>query len=176
MTTEPHKLEEFMRELTRHQRRLRGLVRCLLFDSRDVEDVWQDVNVTLLRKAGEFQPGTDFWAWACSVARYQVLTHCRRLGRDRLVFDEGLLRLIAEEVEQRGPVSDRRHEALQRCLEKLPGPQRQLLEMRYGPDSSLEQIAATLARPVGSVRQTLYRIRDALLACIERRLTAESVS
>jgi RNA polymerase sigma-70 factor (ECF subfamily) len=128
MTSEPRELEEFLRELTRHQRRLRGLVRCLLFDSRDVEDVWQDVNVTLLRKAGEFQPGTDFWAWACSVARYQVLTHCRRLGRDRLVFDEGLLRLIAEEVEQRGPVSDRRHEALQRCLEKLPGPQRQLLD------------------------------------------------
>ena len=102
MTSEPRKLEEFLRELTRHQRRLRGLVRCLLFDSRDVEDVWQDVNVTLLRKAGEFQPGTDFWAWACSVARYQVLTHCRRLERDRLVLDEELLGLIAEEVEQRG--------------------------------------------------------------------------
>ena len=92
------------------------------------------------------------------------------------MFDEELLRLLAEEVEQRGPVSDRRHEALQQCLEKLPGPQRQLLEMRYGPGSSLEQIAATLARPVGSVRQTLYRIRGALLACIERRLTAEGVS
>jgi RNA polymerase sigma-70 factor (ECF subfamily) len=48
--------------------------------------------------------------------------------------------------------------------------------MRYGPDSSLEQIAATLARPVGSVRQTLYRIRGALLACVERRLAAEGVS
>ena len=58
MTSEPRELEEFMRERTRPQRR-RGLVRCLLFDRRDSEDVWQDVPVTLLRKAGEFQLGTD---------------------------------------------------------------------------------------------------------------------
>ena len=83
MTSEPRELEEFLRELTRHQRRLRGLVRCLLFDSRDVEDVWQDVNVTLLRKASEFQPGTDFWAWASQIARFKALNQARKLGRER---------------------------------------------------------------------------------------------
>lgn len=130
MTLEPQQLEAFMCELTRHQSRLRGLVRCLLFDRRDVDDVFQESNVTLLRKADEFQPGTDFWAWACAAARYQVLTHCKRLHRGRLVFDQGLLDLLAVDAERRGESLDRRHDALQSCLERLPGPQRQLLEMR----------------------------------------------
>lgn len=176
MDIEPNNLEAFLCELTRHQRRLRGLVRCLLFDPRDVEDVWQDTNVLLLRKAHEFQLGTDFWAWASAVARYQVLTHCKLLGRDRLAFDLDLIAMIAAETEQLGESIDERRDALQLCLEKLPGPQRQLLEMRYGAGTSLEEVAGKLERPVGSIRQTLYRIREALLACIERRINLDSVS
>ena len=168
-------LDAFMRELSGHQARLRGFVRCLLFDRRDVEDVWQDTNVVLLRKASQFRPGSDFWAWASEVARYQVLTHCKRLKRDRLVFSDKLLALLATELKERGPTIDHRREALDVCLKKLPAPQRQLLEMRYGPKTSIDEIAGSLNRPAGSIRQTLYRIRESLLACIERTLASEGV-
>ena len=56
----------------------------------------------------------------------------------------------------------------------LKAPQRQLLELRYGPKSSIEEIAVSLERSAGSIRQALYRIREALLACIERRLATEA--
>jgi RNA polymerase sigma-70 factor (ECF subfamily) len=48
--------------------------------------------------------------------------------------------------------------------------------LRYGPKSSIEEIAVSLERSAGSIRQTLYRIREALLACIERRLATEAAS
>jgi RNA polymerase sigma-70 factor (ECF subfamily) len=166
-------LDAFARELTRHQARLRGLIRCLLFDRKDVEDVWQDTNVTLLKKAGEFRPGTDFWAWSSQVARYQVLTHCKKLRRDKLVFAEELLQQIAAEVVERGAELDTRREALASCLAKLPGGQRQLLELRYGPKSSID---ASLSRSAGAIRQALFRIRGALLACIEKQLAGEGAS
>jgi hypothetical protein len=44
-------------ELLRHQDRLRGFIRCLLIDRRDADDVWQDVNLVLVRKAADFRPG-----------------------------------------------------------------------------------------------------------------------
>jgi RNA polymerase sigma-70 factor, ECF subfamily len=169
-------LDEFMRELSRHQGRLRGLIRCLLFNWQDVEDVWQDTNVLLLRKAADYRPGTDFWAWSSQVARYQVLTHCKKLKRDRLVFSDTLLALLADEIDDRAAEIDDRRAALEACLTKLPAPQRQLLELRYGPKSSIEEIAVSLERSAGSIRQTLYRIREALLACIERRLATEAAS
>jgi RNA polymerase sigma-70 factor (ECF subfamily) len=157
-------------ELTRHQPLLRGLVRCLLFDRADVEDVLQDTNVTLLRKATDYQMGTDFWAWASQVARYQVLTHCKRLRRDKLVFSEELIAMLAAEAGSHAAEFDARREALDACLAKLPAPQRQLLELRYGPKASIEEIARSLERTAGSIRQALFRIREALQACIERRL------
>lgn len=169
-------LDEFMRELARHQGRLRGLIRCLLFNWQDVEDVWQDTNVLLLRKAADYRPGTDFWAWSSQVARYQVLTHCKKLKRDRLVFSESLLAMLADAIDDRRAEIDDRRAALETCLTKLPAPQRQLLELRYGPKSSIEEIAVSLERSAGSIRQALYRIRESLLACIERRLAAEAAT
>lgn len=169
-------LDVFARELARNQPRLRGLIRCLLFDRQDVEDVWQDTNVTLLKKAADFRPGTDFWAWASQVARYQVLTHCKKIKRDRLVLAEDLIQQIAAEVIDRGGQLDDRRDALAACLARLPRTQRQLLEMRYGPKNSIEAIAESLDRSAGSIRQALFRIRGTLLACIEKRLATEGVA
>jgi len=176
MSVENPHLESFVLELTRHQLRLRGLVRCLLFDPKSTEDVLQDTNVTLLRKAAEFSPGTNFWAWASVVAKYQVMTHAKRNSRDRLVFDDSLLAAIADDVNRLADTVDSRRDALSKCLRSLPEPQRQLLEMRYSVDGSVPHMAASLGRPEGSIRQTLYRIRQALLTCINSRLSVEGVT
>lgn len=170
MTTSASQLDEFMRELTRNQSRLRGLIRCLLISAKDVEDIWQNTNVVLLRKSSKFVPGTDFWAWSSEVARFEVLTYCKKLKRERLVFDEELISLLASEVQQRREKIDDRRDALQKCVQLLPSPQRQLLEMRYESNVTLDEMAERLNRPVGSIRQTLFRIREALLACCKRRL------
>jgi RNA polymerase sigma-70 factor (ECF subfamily) len=168
--------EAFVRDLTAHQSRLRGLIRCLLFDPTDVEDVWQDTNVLLIKKAQEFQPGTDFWAWSSCIARYQVLTHCKKVKRSRVIFSTDALEALAADFDALRDRVDPRRDALQACLALLPLPQRQLLELRYGPRISVTDIAARVKRPVGSVRQSLYRIRAALLACIERRLAGEGAA
>ena len=108
------------------------------------------------------------------MARYQVLTHCKKLKRDRLVFSDELLATLAQDLGNRAGEIDDRRTALDACLTKLPAPQRQLLELRYGPKNSIEEIAVSLERSAGSIRQALYRIREALLACIERRLAMEA--
>jgi len=159
--------------LTKHQSRLRGFIRCLLLRSDHVEDVLQETNLLLWNKADQFQPGTSFWAWASEVARYQVLTHWKKQGRDRLLFDETLVNTLAEEVQTRAGLIEDRRTALNHCLEKLPAPQRQLLDRRYGMQESIDAIASALSRPAGSLRQTLYRIREALQRCIENQLKRE---
>lgn len=127
-----------------------------------------------LRKAADYRPGAAFWVWSIKVARYQVLTHCKKLKRDRLVLSDELLSLFAADVDDRVSEIDDRRTALRACLTKLPVPQRQLLKLRYGPTSSIEEIAVSLERSTGSIRQALYRIRETLLACIERWLATEA--
>lgn len=159
-----------VQEIARHQSRLRGFVRCLLVRPTDVDDILQEINAVLWEKADEFQLGTDFWAWASQVARYKVLNHVRKLGRERLVFDETVLEQLAEIATRKMEQLDQRRSALDHCLQQLPPPQRQLIDLRYTAGQTIELIGESIGRPAGSVRQALYRIRAALQACIEQQL------
>ena len=149
-------------------------MRCLLARPGDVDDLLQEVNLVLWEKADEFEPGTDFWAWASQIARFKVLNHARKLGRERLVFDLEVLERVADVARERLQTLDRRRIALDHCLKQLPPSQRQLIDLRYASGQSIDKIAKSIGRPAGSIRQTLYRIRAALLACIERQLATEA--
>jgi len=165
-----------VQEIARHQSRLRAFVRCLLVRSSDVDDVLQDINAVLWEKADEFEPGTDFWAWASQIARYKVLNQVRKYGRERLVFDLPTVQRLADVAQQRLQAFDSRREALDHCLNKLAPVQRQLIDLRYVDGHAIDRIAETVGRPAGSIRQTLYRIRAALLDCIQRRLSSEGAA
>ena len=162
-----------VQEIARYQPRLRGLVRCLLARPGDVDDLLQEVNLVLWEKADEFQPGTDFWAWASQIARFKALNQARKLGRERLVFDLEILERVAAVASQRLQTLDQRRVALDHCLNQLPPSQRQLIDLRYASGQSIDRIAESIGRPAGSIRQTLYRIRAALLACIEGQLAVD---
>lgn len=164
---------EIVALIARHQARLRGLVRCLLVRAADVDDVLQEVNSVLWEKANEFETGTDFWAWASQIARFKALNHIRKYSRDRLVFDDKFLNELANLADERLSQIDDRRDALEGCLNELPPPQRQLIDLRYAGGHAIESIAEIIGRPQASIRQTLYRVRQALLACIEAKLQSE---
>ncbi len=75
MTSDIHNL--VVGEIARYQSRLRAFVRCLLVRPSDVDDILQEINSVLWQKANEFQPGSDFWAWASQIARFEALNHLR---------------------------------------------------------------------------------------------------
>jgi RNA polymerase sigma-70 factor (ECF subfamily) len=102
-----------VQEIARHQLRLRGLLRCLLARPSDVDDLLQEVNLVLWEKADEFQPETDFWAWASQIARFKALNQARKLGRERLVFDLEILERVADVARERLQTLDRRRVALE---------------------------------------------------------------
>ena len=163
--------ENFVAELTRAQGPLMGYVTSLVGDVAAAAEVLQETNLTLWRGFERYESGTPFMAWACRVAYFEVLTWRRSRQRDRLQFDESLLEQVAASMERNADELTDRHAALQRCLEKLPGEQRRMIEMRYAADATVEAIADKLGRPVKTVYQMLYRVRLALLRCVESSIT-----
>ena len=59
--------------LTGHQRQLYLFILTLLPNPNDADDVLGDVNTLLWTKADDFEPGTNFTAWAYRVAHFEVL-------------------------------------------------------------------------------------------------------
>jgi RNA polymerase sigma-70 factor (ECF subfamily) len=173
---ESERESQFVALLTRHQLGLRLYVQSLLPGDPSAKDVAQQANATLWRKRDDFELGTNFKAWAFSVARYEVLNYRKQQARDsRLVFGEELEATFAEELAGHGDELDRRHEALQQCLGKLRDRDRELLMHRYSKAGTLQEFAAIAGQTVGGLKVTLHRLRNALLSCIQKQVGNQEV-
>ncbi len=161
----------FVAQLTELQLPLQLYVASLLPGEAAAKDVAQQANATLWRKRADFEPGTNFKAWAFAVARFEVLNFRKQQARDaRLVFSGELEEIFAEEIAVEADELDRRQRALRGCLAKLRAKDRELLMHRYASGAPLSRFAEAAGRSVGGLKVTLHRLRRALLRCIEAQL------
>jgi RNA polymerase sigma-70 factor (ECF subfamily) len=161
---------EFVQLLTGAQSRLYAYVCTLVGEAAGARDVLQETNLTLWDKAGEYDPARPFLPWAYRIAHLQVLAFRKRCARSRMVFDEQLLSELAEHAAHGDADLDLRLEALGHCMDKLPGPRREVLDRRYLHGESVDQIARRLRKAPNVVAASLYRIRKLLHECIEARI------
>lgn len=167
--------ERFVQLFVAHEARLRSFVRALLPRWDDVDEVMQETSLVAWRKFAQFEQGTSFLAWAGAIARFEALKQQRKHSRDRLVFSNEVLDLLAREgIEESEPL-ERERAALEHCLESLDPPQRELLQGSYAPGARLHEVAAKTGKSVQAFYKTIQRIRLALLDCIDRRLRHEAV-
>ena len=166
-------VKQFAEELTLVQRRLYLYILTLVHRADDAEEILQETNRVIWEKMDAFQPGSDFTAWACRIAQYEVLTHRKRTARLGQRFADAVLEQLADEALEVMQQVDHRRGALQECLQKLREGDRELIACRYMAEQSTADVARRLGRSVKSIYQSLSRIRSALLTCIERTLATE---
>lgn len=164
---------DFVQLFTRSQRRIYLFILSQVQSPVQAEEILQDTNVIVLAKHMQFQPGTNFLAWACQIANYEILKFRARRRREKLVFNDDVLQLVAAEALARSDELETRRAALMECLGKLRPRDRELIQTRYAPGHTGKEVAADLGRPANSVYQSLGRIRRTLWECIQRRLAAE---
>jgi RNA polymerase sigma-70 factor (ECF subfamily) len=169
-TPPPGPGSEFVQEFTRHQRRLYLYILAQVGRPTDAEDILQQTNLVIWRKADQFVPGTSFFAWSSRIATFEVLKHRERRGREKLRFSPEIIEVIAEEAADESEQWEERRKALSICLRKLRPRDRELIERRYAPGENGKSVAEDLGRPVNAVYQSLGRIRRALLECVNRQL------
>jgi RNA polymerase sigma-70 factor (ECF subfamily) len=161
---------DFVQSLTGVQSRLYAYICSLLGETAGARDVLQETNLALWDKAQEYDPDRPFVPWAYKVAYLQVLAYRKRCSRSRLLFDEQLVSELAEQAASRDDDLDQRLEALGDCMGRLPGPRREMIDLRYLRGESVDAIAERLRKTPNVVAANLYRIRKALLECIESRI------
>ncbi len=164
--------DRFVADLTAEQVALQGFIQSLMPGDPAVDDVLQRTNLTLWRKRSDFTPGTNFRAWAFEVAKWNVRSHFKELGRKHwLVFDDDLATAITERMAERVPPRPApRQAALQECLQQLRPIDRDLLLSHYEVGETLAECAARTGRSAKGLKVTLFRIRAALRRCIHSKL------
>jgi len=161
--------------ITAAQRRLYGYILTMLPSPEKADDVLQETNVVLWEKIDEFEPGTNFMAWARRVAYFQVKAYLKRhRPRGIIALDGPVLDAVARAAERESDRFEEHHHALRDCLEKLPDEDRNLIRMRYGDEYSVTEMATLCGRTAGALRQALYRIRGNLRRCVQNQVKPEA--
>jgi RNA polymerase sigma-70 factor (ECF subfamily) len=165
--------EQFSRLLVGSMQRIYGFILSLVHDRVAAHDILQEVSGVLWRKFDKFEPGTDFGAWAMSVARLSVFEWRRRQKHLPLQLDDEQLALLADEAVAVSCEFEARREALRNCFGKLTTRDRDLLVARYHQGQSVHAIAESASRTRMAIYKRLDKLHLLLLDCIRRRLAAE---
>ena len=130
-------------------------------DRAAAEDVTSEVFQQALAHLPRFEwRGVPFAAWLYRIAANAVADHYARAARERGDADVPVLDAEDEEIERRA--------FLYRAVRTLPPDQRRVIEMRFGDERSIADIARTLGRSEGAVKQLQFRAIQSLREQAER--------
>jgi RNA polymerase sigma-70 factor, ECF subfamily len=166
-SNDPLQYERFVQLFARVRDNLFAYVFTLLPHWSDAEDVFQQTSLVLWRKFGQFEPGSNFLAWACRVAFFEVRNFQRVTSRDRLRFSDAVLERLAKQRVVSADSANRKREYLLDCIAKLSDDQRTFLIRTYDDERSIRQLADELDRAPQTLYNRLNLIRRKLFECVE---------
>ena len=115
-------------------------------------------------------------AWIGTIARFEALRYRRQKARDRLVFSEDLLDLIANEALEETDLREREHQALRLCLDKLEDKQARWLQLAYQPGVKFHEAAKEAGKSTEAFYKILQRLRASLQQCMLTELKTEEAA
>ena len=142
-------------------------------DAAEAEDLVQETYAKALRGFSSFQAGTNFRAWMYRILRNSFLNS-----------RTGLKIMVAFDEERHEPASDSPtpesllieqadREMVRQALSELAVPFREVLLLCEVEDMSYEEIAQTLAMPLGTVMSRLFRARKALRNLLRQKMQGD---
>lgn len=174
---DPDQHEKFVRLFSSFEGNVRAFVASQLPSWEGVDEVMQEASIVMWRKFDQYDTSGDdsgFLSWAFMIARYEVLKYRRKWATDRLVFDEEILAMLADEAELVNQNQDERIHALRECINKLHPLHQKLVKASYQDGVKIKQVAADLGKTETALYQALSKIRRSLHQCIENTLAADA--
>ena len=156
-----------LREFVRHRSALFAVILSLVRDFTFAEEVMQEIAVVICDQWADFQPGTNFQAWAMRIARNKIFIRTRAARRLILLSPEAI-----EGIEHAVVAESRPGwlEAVHKCMEGLEERARIILSLRYQKGLNGQEIARKLRMTVTAVHMALSRARTSVGRCVEGRL------
>lgn len=154
--------------LLRDRVRLTASAAMVARDVHAADDIYQQVVLAALQHADQLRDARHVLAWALRAARHRALDLAHR--RRMVALPDEVLDLMEADWTDPEPGWSDQAEALHRCLDRVAGPAREVLRMRYSEGMSGVAIARRLRRTADAIYQILSRTHRALRKCVEHEL------
>jgi RNA polymerase sigma-70 factor (ECF subfamily) len=173
MSRQPSDPQDLVALMTQFQGRLYAYILSLLGDVNAANDVLQETNIVLWKESRQYVPGTNFKAWSFRVAHFQCMAYRQKQLRDKIVFNDDVVAVLAVESKELDDRYEQRAVALERCLEQIQPRSREALRLRYAEDLAVYDMARKMDRSPNAVSQLLFRARQWLIECVKREVGKE---
>src|SRR5688572_939511 len=140
-------------------------------DSAALEDVVQLTMINAMRGLATFRGGSTLFTWLCQICRNQLADVRRKVERQPKMqsLDELTAKRptadIVELVDFRDPLEecaeDSSRSGVRRTINRLPANYARILELRYGDDLTVPEIARLLQLSESAAESRLVRARQA---------------
>jgi len=162
----------FAQLIAAHQGLVFGYLRARLLQPTDAEDLTQEVFLRCYTSRERFAPGAHLRPWLLGIARNLLRERARKLKRRKEVAWTELCLEIDSLATSEDEADGDSLTNLPGCLDSLGDSARQAIEMRYCSQLRLSQIGEKLRRSEGAAKLLMFRARQALRNCLDRKLKA----
>jgi RNA polymerase sigma-70 factor (ECF subfamily) len=146
----------------RHHVRVFRFVIRIVRDESTAEDLISDVFLDVWRQAGRFQGRSSVSTWMLAMARFKALSALRRRPDEE--FDEDSTVGIEDGSDDPHTSLEKKDKSalIKRCLAGLSAQHREIIDLVYYHDKSVEEVAAIVGIPENTVKTRMFYARKRL--------------
>lgn len=146
----------------RYQLKVYRFVLRLVANSATAEDIVSEVFLELWRRAADFEGRSQLSTFLLAIARNKAMSALR--SRAYQPLDEAAAAEIPDPTAAADTVLDesRRSAVMRRCLQQLSPAQREIIDLVYYHEKSVEEVAAIVGIPAATVKTRMFYARKRL--------------
>jgi RNA polymerase sigma-70 factor (ECF subfamily) len=146
----------------RHHVRVYRFVLRLVRDESVAEDLISEVFLDVWRQAGRFEGRSQVSTWLLAIARFKALSALRRRPDEEL--DDETAEAIEDPSDDPEVALDKKDKsaAIRKCLEKLSAEHREIIDLVYYHEKSVEEVAQIVGIPENTVKTRMFYARKRL--------------
>jgi RNA polymerase sigma-70 factor (ECF subfamily) len=146
----------------RHHVRVYRFVLRLVRNEATAEDLISEVFLDVWRQAGKFEGRSAVSTWMLSIARFKALSALRRRPEEEL--DDKTAERIEDQSDDPETTLAKKDKGslLRQCLSKLSTEHREIIDLVYYHEKSVEEVAGIVGIPAATVKTRMFYARKKL--------------
>ena len=147
---------------SRHQVRVFRYVLRMVRNEASAEDLISEIFLDVWRQAGQFEGRSSVSTWILGIARYKALSQVRK--RTEAELDETYAEQIVDEADTPDVSLQKQDKGalIRACLMKLSADHREMIDLVYYHEKSIEEVALLLQIPPNTVKTRMFYARQKL--------------
>jgi len=146
----------------RHHVRVYRFVLRLVRNESTAEDLISEVFLDVWRQANKFEGRSQVSTWLLAIARFKALSELRRKPEQEL--DEEMAEAIEDTSDTPEVALEKKDksEILRKCMTSLSAEHREIIDLVYYHEKSVEEVAEIVGIPEATVKTRMFYARKKL--------------